>query len=119
VFAVPDVDAVDLDRIGPVARAHVAVGPDGANVDLVARDADGHLVLRTFERGVEAETLACGTGAVAVARVDGGDELRVMRRVRTRGGDWLEVTIEGAGTGARARLSGPARVTFEGRVSWR
>lgn len=119
VFTVPDVDAIDLDAIGPVARAHPAVGPDGANVDLVARDGDGGLVLRTYERGVEGETLACGTGAVAVARVDGADALHVVRRVRTRGGDWLTVTIEGEGTGARARLEGPARITFAGRVSWR
>ena len=66
VVLVEDVSRVPVGSRGRVLRHHVALGPDGANVDFVGRRGSGWSV-RTFERGVEAETLACGTGAVAVA----------------------------------------------------
>lgn len=57
---------VDLTRRGPALRRHPALA-DGANVNFVSAAADGAWTIRTFERGVEAETLACGTGSVATA----------------------------------------------------
>ncbi len=56
-----------LDRFGPVIRRDTRLGIEGANVDAWSRGADGAIHLRTWERGVEGETLACGSGAVAVA----------------------------------------------------
>jgi len=67
VLFVDDVAAVDLNRRGPPLRHDPAIGPGGANVNWVAAVGDGSFRMRTFERGVEAETLACGTGAVACA----------------------------------------------------
>lgn len=67
VLLVPDVDKVDLDRRGPPLRRDPALGPLGANVNWVSPVGDGSYRMRTFERGVEGETLACGTGAVACA----------------------------------------------------
>ncbi|QLC33879.1 diaminopimelate epimerase [Halarchaeum sp. CBA1220] len=65
VVFVDDVDSVDLDAMAPALRHH-DVFPEGANVNLAAED-DGGFAQRTFERGVEGETEACGTGAVAIA----------------------------------------------------
>ncbi|WP_435097877.1 diaminopimelate epimerase [Halarchaeum sp. P4] len=66
VVFVDDVDAVDLDAMAPAIRHH-DVFPEGANVNLASPQADGGFDQRTFERGVEGETDACGTGAVAIA----------------------------------------------------
>ncbi|GGL31444.1 hypothetical protein GCM10009037_13980 [Halarchaeum grantii] len=65
VVFVDDVDSVDLAAMAPPLRHH-DVFPEGANVNLAAED-DGGFAQRTFERGVEGETEACGTGAVAIA----------------------------------------------------
>ena len=67
VVLVDDVDAVDLPRRGAELRHHATLGAPGANVNFVASRGDGSWRYRTFERGVEGETLACGTGAIATA----------------------------------------------------
>jgi diaminopimelate epimerase len=67
VLLVDDVAAVDLERRGPPLRHDPAIGPGGANVNWVSAVGDGSFRMRTYERGVEGETLACGTGAVACA----------------------------------------------------
>jgi len=68
VLFVDDVDAVPLERLGPELR-HADAFPAGANVTVAAERADGGFDARTYERGVEGETQACGTGAVAIAAV--------------------------------------------------
>ncbi len=92
VVLVKDLRSTDVAGRGRVLRYHAAVGPEGANVDFVAPDAHpaARWQMRTYERGVEAETLACGTGAVAVGcALDqwGLSELPVS--VRTTGGQVL------------------------------
>ena len=67
VVPVPDLTRVVIAELGPALRRHPHFGSGGANVDFVARLADGSLGIRTWERGVEGETLACGSGAVAAA----------------------------------------------------
>ncbi len=62
-----DVPAVDLIKLGRYIRYHERFSPQGTNADFAKVEADGTLTVRTYERGVEAETLACGTGAVAAA----------------------------------------------------
>jgi len=98
VAFVEDVDAVDLDEMAPPIRHH-EVFPAGANVTL-AGVREGGFDQRTFERGVEGETQACGTGAVAVAavaaRLGRGPE-RGTVTVSPPGGD-LEVTLCEDGT---------------------
>jgi diaminopimelate epimerase len=64
---VEDVQKIDLVRYGKLLREHARFAPDGTNADFARVEADGSLRMRTYERGVEAETLACGTGAAAVA----------------------------------------------------
>lgn len=67
VLFVGDVDALDIETLGSFYRRHEAFAPAGVNADFVQRLPDGSLKVRTFEKGVEAETLACGTGIVASA----------------------------------------------------
>lgn len=67
VIATDDVGRFELGRLGPIIRHHEAFSPDGANVNVIGPAGGGALRIRTYERGVEAETMACGTGAVAAA----------------------------------------------------
>ena len=64
---VPDVEAVDIEEEGRRVRWDPVFAPVGANANFVSEDADGVLHVRTFEKGVEGETLACGTGITASA----------------------------------------------------
>ncbi len=102
-------DNVDVSTIGRTIRFHSAFAPQGCNVDFVERLHDGVVAIRTYERGVEAETLACGTGCVAAAvvlsrrygwhspvtlRVRSGEEVRVYFRYDKE--DWSDVFLEGS-----------------------
>ncbi|OPY54860.1 MAG: Diaminopimelate epimerase [Methanosaeta sp. PtaU1.Bin060] len=109
VIFVDDID-LSVDEIAPLIR-HNSVFPEGANVNFVRPKEP--FEVRTFERGVEAETLSCGTGAVACASVARrlgfvGDEVLV----KTRGGP-LIVTFEGDD----AFMEGPAVTVYSGDVS--
>jgi len=108
-------ERIPLSEIGPLLRRECALGSRGANIDFIARKGAG-LKLRTFERGVEAETLACGTGAVAAALLSSPErDGRFRKAVFTRGGACLMVRwIRAQGRVKDVSLEGPARVVFEG-----
>ena len=113
VVFVADVEKIDVKGLGRALRYHEAFGKAGANVDFV-QIRDRVVLLRTYERGVEDETLACGTGVVAaaaVARAVGKAGDRVT--VRVRGGDVLHVSFSRGET----RLEGPGEVVFKGEVN--
>jgi diaminopimelate epimerase len=108
VAFVEDVDAVDLEAVAPPVR-HADVFPEGTNVVLAAPDGAGGFDQRTYERGVEGETDACGTGAVAVAAV--------ARRRGLLNEDWVAVRPPGGALSVRVRpggsfLRGPAEREF-------
>ena len=67
VLFVDDICEISLLEWGKEIRSHLAFAPEGVNVNFVKLNEDGSISLRTYERGVEAETLACGTGAAAAA----------------------------------------------------
>jgi len=67
IIMVDNVSEVDVSNQGPVFRFHESFGPSGTNVDWVEVTGSKELKIRTYERGVEAETLSCGTGSVAAA----------------------------------------------------
>jgi diaminopimelate epimerase len=117
VIPVPDVAAVPLAAWAPPLRAHAALGPGGANVDFVARLADGRIAMRTWERGVEGETLACGSGAMATALWGVLEGSVPPVTVRTAGGDDLVVEFAERPGGREATLVGPAVSVFTGE--WR
>ncbi len=117
VVAVADVRGDALSRWGPALRADLLFAPAGVNVDLVAASGD-RLSIRTYERGVEGETLACGSGAVAAAfahRLAGGSE---TVSIVPASGRTLVVTLPGSPTAPRAAiLTGDARRIFDGVVT--
>jgi diaminopimelate epimerase len=126
VVPVERVEWVPVKEWGSALRHHPAFGPSGTNVDFIARLAPGRVAMRTYERGVEDETLACGSGAMASAlwAVAEGDAPPIA--IVTAGGDELEVGLTPPATpgvepsvgpaGARwdVRLTGPAEVVYRG-----
>jgi diaminopimelate epimerase len=115
VVRVPDVDAVDVERRGQALRFDPAF-PDGANVNFIAPTSDGRWLMRTYERGVEGETLACGTGAVACATVlDAWQAADGETTIVTRSGKPLVVRASSDPTQGPA-LSGEGRIVFTGQV---
>ncbi len=114
VVPVERVEDVDFTRWSPALRHHARFGTPGANVDYVARRADGKVALRTWERGVEGETLACGSGAIATALWAVSEGVAAPVTVRTAGGDDLVVSFEDGPRGREATLTGPAEVAFTG-----
>ena len=116
VVEVPDIESVDVNSRGPELRHHRSLA-DGANVNFVAQAADGSFVYRTFERGVEAETLACGTGAVATAILlsDWGESGRETV-LWTRSSLPLTVTLKRDGDSWLASLRGEGRIVFDGEI---
>ncbi|MEP7028479.1 MAG: diaminopimelate epimerase [Candidatus Eisenbacteria bacterium] len=121
VIESPDVDAIDLAAFAPGLRAHRTLGPAGANVDVVTVTGPASGRLRTFERGVEGETLACGTGAVATAAaLVAAGRASAPVSLTVASGEVLQVSfgaVEGA-TLRDATLTGPVHVSFEGIYFW-
>ncbi len=113
-----DLNSLDLLRLGPPLRRHPGM-PDGANVNFVRVAGPGRIAVRTFERGVEAETLACGSGVVASAVV-AAREGRVTPPVvcETRSGAAFTVWFgEIENVIADAVLTGDAREIFTAETS--
>jgi len=118
VIPVPSVSRVDVEALGPEIRNDPRFGAEGSNVNFVSPLEDGSLRVRTFERGVEGETMACGTGVTASALVMA--ELgRVSPPVTVvpLSGEALTVHFTRAGEGfADVTIVGPARVLFRGEM---
>jgi diaminopimelate epimerase len=118
VLVVDDLEGVQVGRRGPPLRNDPAVGPGGANVNWVASAGDGTFRMRTYERGVEGETLACGTGAVATAMTLGVlGAAKPPVRIWTRGGlpldvDWIAV----GATATAVTLTGEGRLVYRGVI---
>ena len=118
VIRVDDVEHADVLGRGSRLRSDPRVGPAGANVNFIGRNGDGNSpwLIRTFERGVEGETLACGTGTVAAAlALSSRAEASLPVRFRSRGGP--ELTVRARLEGSRASgiwLAGQGRLLFRG-----
>lgn len=118
VAVVPDVDAVDVDAEGRALRYHEAFAPAGTNVDFIESvpRADGFFRIRTYERGVEAETPACGTGisssAIVLHQFYGKNE---KVSILSRSNDILDVEILKENSILKGvALTGPAVSVFSG-----
>jgi len=110
VLFVEDLEGVDIIRIGRAIRTHPHFAPGGTNVNFVLVENSSQLSVRTYERGVEDETLACGTGAVASALIAAFKNwVKSPGSIKTRGGEVLLVYFEIEGEEVK-------KVFFEGDV---
>jgi diaminopimelate epimerase len=111
-----DIERVDLMVRGPQLRHHPSLA-QGANANFAAPGGDGSWAMRTYERGVEEETLACGTGAVATAALlrrwgMAGSPVSIL----TRSGEQLSVGFREEGSVSIPSLQGEGRLVFEGTL---
>ena len=118
VIPVSRIDDVDVRREGSAIRYHEMFSPKGANVNFIEKRGPKKIAVRTYERGVEDETLACGTGIVASALIFAATEnTSGPIAVIARGGDELRVGFEKKDNQFRnVTLTGPAEFVFEGTV---
>ncbi len=120
VLRVEQLDDLDVERFGSAIRHHPDFQPAGANADFIEVAGPARLRIRTFERGVESETWACGTGIVAAALVAArAGWVRSPVAVVTRGGYELTVAFEGSGDHlCGVTLDGPAEHVFRGTIAY-
>ena len=118
VVPVAAIDEIDVSEVGRSIRRDEMFAPAGANVNFMAKCGADRIAIRTYERGVEGETLACGTGVVASALVFAATEnVRGPINVLVKGGSELHVDFERDGERFRSvTLTGPAEFVFEGAM---
>ena len=109
VAAIEGLADLDLAAIAPPLRHHAALGPAGANVSLYETAADGSVGVRSWERGVEGETLSCGSGLVAVAVVVMANNEVGRVELVPLSGDRLVVEALGDPPVCATRFTGPAQ----------
>lgn len=116
VLLTSQLEKADLAHLGPAIRHHKAFKPAGTNVNLLRIESPHRIEIRTFERGVEGETLACGTGAVASVLIGTAlGRLQPPVQVKTAGGESLRVGFtQNRKPWEGLYLEGPARILFEG-----
>ena len=138
VQLVDDLQSLNVKELGSAIRYSNLYGPDGSNVNFVTQIAPNHFAIRTYERGVEDETLSCGTGATATAiamyihNVSNSDDHsfkenavvsenklqknNIAQNIEVQGGS-LQVTFtENNGVFSNIFLSGPAEFVFDGTI---
>lgn len=116
VVFVNGIDNIDVENIGRSIRFHAKFAPAGTNVDFVEVKGNDLIAIRTYERGVEDETLACGTGSVAAGLIfalkSGLDRLV---KIGTRGGEELKVYFKKYNNNFRdVWLEGSAKIVYKG-----
>ena len=118
VVVVEGIEEVDIVGVGSALRYHRQFAPAGTNANVMEVEAPGSIRIRTYERGVEGETLACGTGMVANAIVHNqltGTPSPIA--VRVEGGDTLKVAFEREGDSYKnVTLTGPGDLVFNGEI---
>lgn len=120
VVEVPDLSAVDVHRLGAAIRHHADFAPKGTNANFIQVTGPRSIRLRTYERGVEAETPACGTGIVAAGLIAGRTgRVQAPVEVTPASGDTLEVNYRLTPDGAEdVTLFGPAAHVFRGELEY-
>lgn len=114
VLFVKELDSLDVKSLGKKYRQHPVFQPKGTNVNFVEIVTQNNINIRTFERGVEEETFACGTGAVASAYIAYVEKKANMpTEVFTRGG-LLKVSQDDSGK--HLYLEGEVKIVYEGRL---
>ena len=116
VIFVRGIDGINVNYIGRSIRYHKRFTPEGTNVNFVEAEAPGTISIRTYERGVEGETLACGTGSVAAALIFAlKNNLHNLVKVQTRSGEILKIYFKRiGGKFENIWLEGSARMVYSG-----
>jgi diaminopimelate epimerase len=118
ILPVADLDTAPVDRVGRAIRFHPLFQPAGPNVNFIRISGPQEVQVRTYERGVEAETLACGTGSVAAALI--ASRLQALRSpiaVHPSSGETLTIYFEDQnGNFQSVYLEGEAAVVFQGEI---
>ncbi|NOX96790.1 MAG: diaminopimelate epimerase [Nitrospirae bacterium] len=119
VLPIESLESVPVNELGRKLRYHKEFFPRGTNVDFIEVESKRSLRVRTYERGVEKETLACGTGAVASAIVafSLGKVARPPIEVHTRGKEILRIHFQAAAAKiTNVYLEGKAEFAYEGEI---
>lgn len=118
IVPVARVEMVKVRERGAAIRQHKNFSPKGANVNFLEKRDKRKIAIRTYERGVEDETLACGTGVVASALIFATlEKIDGPIRMLVRGGSELEVDFDKIDNSFRnVTLTGPAEFVFEGEI---
>ena len=118
VVMVEQVNDIDVIALGREIRFHQSFAPAGTNANFVQRQKGNSIEIRTYERGVEDETLACGTGAIASAIVSAGRfNLNSPVDVRTRSGGRLTIYFDAReGQFSNIFMEGDARIIYAGEL---
>jgi len=111
-------ESADVFGIGRTIRNHALFQPKGTNVNFISRTATNSIEIRTYERGVEEETLACGTGSVASALLSALKyAMQSPVNVKVRSGEVLEISFQKKeNMFTDVHLKGNAVVTFTGEI---
>lgn len=119
ILFVKDVEKDADMSLAPFVRNHPKFSPKGSNVNFVEIVSKNSLNIRTYERGVEGETLACGTGAVASAVIAGlVNGLESPITVNTRSGEALKISFKnGKASSTEVKMEGSARKIFDGQIN--
>lgn len=117
ILFVDDIEAVEVEKLGPEIRHHSFFNPKGSNVNWVQILNDHEIAIRTFERGVEGETLACGTGSTAAALAASMlYQLNSPLNVRTKSNETLTIHFSKKNNKFHdVWMCGPAIKIFEGK----
>jgi diaminopimelate epimerase len=120
VVEMDDLAGCDLRRLGAAIRYHKHFAPAGTNANFIAVTGPNSLRIRTYEKGVEDETLACGTGIVAAALTAARrGRVKPPVKVTAAGGDVLTVNFRLTDAGAEdVTLLGPAVHVFQGTLEY-
>jgi diaminopimelate epimerase len=118
VLSVQKLEEASVVDLGRKIRFHESFRPAGTNVNFIAVNDSHHIQIRTYERGVEDETLACGTGSVASALITAAlGQVESPVHLHTRGGEVITVYFERRGWQFQdVFMEGGATVAYEGEL---
>jgi diaminopimelate epimerase len=116
---IEDVTNIDVFHLGRAIRQQERFQPKGINVNFATQKSDDIITVRTYERGVEDETLSCGTGVTAVAIASTYGQEGIFKKTIETPGGVLSVSFEkdGPSSANNVWLSGPALMVYQGEIT--